>query len=61
MIAAGSCDDGRAAAKHRLYERKRQPFGARGQEMKMVTLPYVCEIAFKATNTDAISQSKVMD
>jgi hypothetical protein len=49
MISARSRDHGRPAAKHRLYQRKRQPFAARNQDMEMAIHPYLHEVPFKTT------------
>jgi hypothetical protein len=49
MISARSRDYGGPAAKHRLYQRKRQPFGARSQDMEMMIHPYLREDPFKTT------------
>jgi hypothetical protein len=49
MISARSRDYGGPAAKHRLYQRKRQPFGARSQDMEMMIRPYLREDPFKTT------------
>src|SRR5882672_5037546 len=59
MISTRSRDHGRPAAKHRLYERKRQPFAARNQDMDMMVSPYLHELPFITTNPHSISQAKV--
>jgi hypothetical protein len=61
MISACSRDHGWPAAKHGLYQRKRQPFGARNQNVEMVIHPYLRELAFVTTKPHAISQAKVPD
>src|SRR5438034_5904033 len=61
MIPACSRNHGRSAAKHRLYQRKRQPFGARNQDMDMMVPPYLHELPLITTKPDAIPQPKVPD
>src|SRR5206468_7240006 len=61
MIPACSRNHGRPAAKHGLYQRKRQPFGARNQDMDMMVPPYLHELPLITTKPNTISQAKVAD
>src|SRR5262249_25513049 len=61
MISARSGDHGGPAAKHRFYQRQRQPFTARNQNVQMVIPPYFSEVALVTTKPHAIFQAKVPD
>src|SRR6476620_6984399 len=61
MICARSRDHRGPAAKHGLYQRKRQPLGARNQDMEMVIGPDLHEVPFKTTQGHAVFQPKVAD
>src|SRR5437588_4874562 len=61
MISTRSGDHGRPATKHGLYQRKRQPFAARNQDMDMMVSPYLHEVALITAKPYAIFQPKVSD